>query len=367
MKKILYIALAEFENPADGVAKKIRGQIRGMEELGYEVYCASYGEDGVYLFAKDEKKMLAKKSKIPFRFLLMNAVKKHLQEVRYDICYIRFAYVDFPLKALLKLLRKEETTVYMEIASYPLETPKGTMNKLLYQLNGFMVKDIRKYIHKILYVGNYVDEIWKVKAEAIPNGCNVEEYALKSMGTDKQEVNLIVVATMLPHHGFERLLLGLGQYYKNGNAAKKMILHMVGEGPENTYYQQICKEEQIEPYVIFWGSKSGKALDELFDKADIAVASLGMYKGGFYQASLLKIKEYFARGIPFVYACEEIDMGKNLPYAYKVENDESVIEIEKIIEFYDNIKDKDFRKEMRKFVEEEYSWRGILGKHLDEV
>lgn len=367
MKKILYIALAEFENPADGVAKKIHGQMQGMEELGYEVCCASYGEDGVYLFSEGNKQLLAKKNKEPLRFLLMDAVKKHLLENQYDMCYIRFAYVDFHLKSLLKLLKKKETTVYLEIASYPLEAPGGMMNKALYFLNSFMVRDMEKYLHKILYVGNQVEKIWKVRAEAIPNGCSVGEYKLKALAGESQEINLIVVATMLPHHGFERLLLGLGEYYMSGTHERKIRLHMVGEGVENAYYQQICREKQIEDYVTFWGRKSGEELDRLFDISHIAVASLGMYKGGFKQASLLKVKEYLARGIPFIYACEEIDLDKELPYACKLKNDASVIEIEKIIAFYDNIKGKDFRSEMREYVREKYSWRGILGNHLDEI
>lgn len=241
------------------------------------------------------------------------------------------------------------------------------MNKALYFLNSFMVRDMEKYLHKILYVGNQVEKIWKVRAEAIPNGCSVGEYKLKALAGESQEINLIVVATMLPHHGFERLLLGLGEYYMSGTHERKIRLHMVGEGVENAYYQQICREKQIEDYVTFWGRKSGEELDRLFDISHIAVASLGMYKGGFKQASLLKVKEYLARGIPFIYACEEIDLDKELPYACKLKNDASVIEIEKIIAFYDNIKGKDFRSEMREYVREKYSWRGILGNHLDEI
>lgn len=369
MKKILYIALAEYENAADGVAKKIRGQIRGMEEAGNTVECIAYGQDGIYVFAGDGKQKLAENGRLPMRILLLRAVRERLKQVKYDVCYIRFFYVDFYLKSLLKDMKRRGITVFMEIASYPLETPAGTAGKLLDRMNRILTKDMEKYLSKILYVGNYEQKIWNVRAEAIPNGCNVHDYRLKEAASRRQdaaEINLIAVATMLPHHGFERLLRGMGQYYKK-EQQRSVLLHMVGEGIENESYRQICREEQIESYVTFWGSRSGKELDELFDKADIAVASLGMYKGGFYQASLLKVKEYLARGIPFIYACEEIDMEKDLPYTYKVENDSSVIDVEKIAEFYDSVKNVDYRAEMRDYVEKNYSWREILSRHMDEA
>lgn len=369
MKKLLYIALTNYEDPADGVSIKVHSQIKGLEELGYDVYCASYGEDGVYLYHKQGKELLEKKSKVPQRILFMSALLKHLKEQQYDVCYIRFPFIDWHLKQVIKKLKSDNTTLYIEVATYPIyqSTFKkdGLVATLLYKQHTFFSRDLKKYVDKVLYIGNTTDNIWGCDAELIPNGCNVEQFALKKqVNNGKDELVLIVVAAMYARHGFERLFDGMADYYRDGKPETVVKLYMVGEGPERENYQQFTKENGLEEYITFTGAKSGAELEELFDESDVAVAALGMYKEDIYQASTLKVKEYLSRGIPFVYACDEIGLSEALPYVLKVENQPGNLDVKKVVDFYQEVKGKDFRNEMREYAVDHYSWAQIYRKAI---
>lgn len=64
--------------------------------------------------------------------------------------------------------------------------------------------------------------------------------------------------------------------------------------------------------------------------------------------------EYCAREIPFVYAYNDLDFN-NFKYSLKIENDK-ISNIEKVIEFYDSIKNGNYIEEMRKYAEENLTW-----------
>lgn len=365
MKKLLFIALAEYENPADGVGLKIHSQINGMRELGYDVDCAAYGKDGVYVFGRQRKILLKKNAKMPRRILFLSAVLQHLTNQKYDLCYIRFPYIDWKMKKIMKYLKNYGTQIYMEIASYPVPIPtikkNGLAATMLYRSSNLLVRDLSRYVHRVFYVGTPANKIWGCDSVRIANGCDVNRYPLKQMTKNTDEIVLIAVAGMFQVHGFERLLEGMAQYYE-GEADKIIKLHLVGEGPQLNFYKKICVDNHISQHVCFHGALAGKALDELFDISDIAIGSLGMYKENFVLASTLKVKEYLSRGIPFVYACEEEDLESTLPFVWKVQNTDSVLNIGEIISFHDSLLLKDYRTEMREYAKEHFSWKTIFSK-----
>ena len=85
--------------------------------------------------------------------------------------------------------------------------------------------------------------------------------------------------------------------------------------------------------VIFHGFVSGKALDTLFDECHVAIGSIGLHRIGLNEASVLKHREYCARGIPFIIECSDFDFPNDFPYFYKVPADETPISIDDIFHF----------------------------------
>lgn len=369
MEKLLYIALTNFEDPAEGVAIKVHSQIKGLEECGYDVYCAAYGTEGIYLYNRQEKALLQNYGNVHRRVLLLSALLRHLKEQEYGICYIRFPYIDWWLKQIIKELKRHHATIYIEVSTYPIHCPSlredGIAAVLLYRQHKFFSRGLNKYVEKVLYIGNKTDRIFGCTAEAIPNGCDVERYKMMPpMDANREEIVLIAVAGMFAHHGYERLLGGMADYYRNGRPEKVVKVYMVGDGPMKENYQKAVIENGLIEHIHFTGVKSGEELDALFEHADIAVGPLGLYKENCYQASTLKVKEYLSRGIPFIYACEEIALSAELPYALKVENRPGNLDMGEVLKFWDKIRNEDFRINMRAYAQEHYAWVRIYQKAL---
>jgi hypothetical protein len=101
-------------------------------------------------------------------------------------------------------------------------------------------------------------------------------------------------------------------------------------------FKRIISDNHMEDYVILYGKKHGEELDDIFDKCDFGVGSLGRHRVGIDKIKTLKNREYAARGIPFIYSETDSDFD-NMPYVLKVPADESPIDINNIIIFYHHI------------------------------
>ena len=103
-------------------------------------------------------------------------------------------------------------------------------------------------------------------------------------------------------------------------------------------YKKIVVENGLQSNVFFYGRKTGKELDSIYDRCTLGIEVLGCHKNAVAFSSTLKSREYWAKGLPFITECEfppEVEeIGQ---YIMKVPYDESPIDIEKVIEFHDNL------------------------------
>lgn len=144
---------------------------------------------------------------------------------------------------------------------------------------------------------------------------------------------------MQRHHGYERIIEGLNDYYQRKNQKYVIRLLLVGNGPEKERYLELVKKYHLEKYVEFYTTISGKELDEIYDKSDIALASFGMYKLGFYgKLGALKTREYLSKGMPVITGCAIDVIKDDYPYAKLFSNDNKVVDMAEVIEFYEKIK-----------------------------
>lgn len=179
--------------------------------------------------------------------------------------------------------------------------------------------------------------IFNVKTIRTLNGIDVRKIAAVSGKKKSSDINLIAVASMTRSQGYERILYGLYHYNKNGGK-RKIILHFVGEGPELPKYKKIAKKCRLGDQVVFYGKKSGKELDEIYDGMDMGISSLGLYKVGINRISTLKLNEYLAKGLPIAAGCDSVAfIGKDSKYYIQFENNDNPIDMFKIVDFYDAV------------------------------
>jgi glycosyltransferase involved in cell wall biosynthesis len=132
------------------------------------------------------------------------------------------------------------------------------------------------------------------------------------------------------------MIKGLNNYY-NGRFEKKVYIHFVGYIDESNRYKKMVEQYHLSEYIIFHGALFGEALTDIFNESDIAISSLGFHRSGIYLSSALKSREYLARGIPIVSSTRIDILPSEFKYCLYIPEDESPIDIKKIIEFYQNI------------------------------
>ena len=208
----------------------------------------------------------------------------------------------------------------------------------------------------------------------ISNGVDLDVIPLHTTKPDTtHEVHLIAVAEVHTWHAFDRLIYGLGEYYrKYGNKPeRKVIFHIVGEvwpsemngSAQAPGFAPYIKEYGIKEFVKFHGKLFGDALNDVFDQCSFAIGSLGRHRSGITVIKTLKNREYASRGLPFIYSEQDSDFDHQ-PYVLKAPADESPIDIERILKFLDNMKMTP--QEIRQTVEH-LSWKKQMQIVLEEL
>jgi hypothetical protein len=188
----------------------------------------------------------------------------------------------------------------------------------------------------------------------IGNGFEVDLVSVREIPLcQDREYHLLCVANVSRWHGLDRLLRGLATY----DGMPKVILHIAGDGAELPHLQKLAGDLGITDRVVFHGFTTGKALDALFDRCHIAVGSLGIHRIGLKEASILKAREYCARGIPFIYGTADPDFPADFPYILHLPADESPINIDQVLAFAQEVcADPDHPQKMRRYAEEHLDW-----------
>ena len=124
----------------------------------------------------------------------------------------------------------------------------------------------------------------------------------------------------------------------------------------------------VENQVILHGYQSGEALNKIYSQCNIGVGPLAPHRIGGKEGTGIKTKEYFAIGLPYFYAGQELLVPDDYPYVLKMQSDESPININTVVAFYNKIKnDSSMQENMREFAKEHYSWEKIFTKALNVI
>jgi hypothetical protein len=355
----LYLSLINIEKATSfGVNKKINGQIKAMKRHGLNMYKIVVKNSGLYAFYEGKefflkKSFLSKKYDfIDKRIIYYKSILNFIKRYNIEAIYIRYQLSDPFFINFIKKCKNMGLKIFLEIPSYPYEKEIIGLTKYV---DRFFRRFLYKYVDKVITYSDH-KTIFGIPTIKISNGIDLEIIKVKEYNNDSDVINLVGVASISKWHGFDRIIEGLSIYYSNNTNIKEIFFHIVGEGHELDNLKKLTKKLNLEKYVIFHGFKSGKELDEIFDKCDIAIGSLGMHRMGLKSGSTLKIREYCARGIPFVIGYRDDDFSYDFKYKYTVVGDDSSINILEIINFYNSIKNDDYIKEMRKYAKEKISW-----------
>ncbi|WP_036916005.1 glycosyl transferase [Prevotella sp. P6B4] len=342
MKKVLFLIFHGFD-PNNGISKKISYQVDALAQCGMEVHLCYMDEKDIKRRIIDQeviadygKGFLSKIRKRTEFSSISNYVKEH----HIDLVYIRSNHnANLFTINMVKKMKADGAKVVMEIPTYPYDTEYEAqgISRQIFQDRIFR-NQLAKNLDAIVTFSDY-DKIFGQHTIKISNGIDFDSVKMKTTINDtSKELNLIGVAEIHEWHGFDRIVKGLAYYYSK---PQEYIVrfHVVGyffSTEIENEFKKIISDNHMEDYVILYGKKHGEELDQIFEKCDFGIGSLGRHRVGIDKIKTLKNREYAARGIPFVYSETDSDFDKK-PYVLKVPANETPIEINSIIDFYKSL------------------------------
>lgn len=339
MENILYITYVDYHEGAfPGVEAKIAGQIKTMAAAGYHVDRVNqYGTDAQLVNTQTGEAELFRASSR--RFSLVKAVKAAMARRTYAAAYIRFQFFSEDVRRITGMLKKSGTKVLMELPTFPYEGElhqqglKGEVKLLCDRLfRGTCAKNLLGFVTQA-----EDPAIYGVPCIQVLNGLDYAKYPLRQVRAPKAgEIHMLAVASMLPWHGYDRILQGMGNYYEQ-NGSVNFVFHLVGEGRELAKYRQIVADRHLEDRVVFHGMKGGEELRAIANGCDIAIGSLAAFRIGLKKMSTLKSREYCAWGFPTVNATPTDILDPKDPTCLFVPEDESPVDMTAVADFYDRV------------------------------
>lgn len=349
----IYFSYIDKETPS-GIDKKVLAQLSVFEKAGLNCKVVVFP----YIHSIYTKIV----GRIPFT----NVDPKWVYDDRFkeiDFLYFRRPfYKSFGLRKFLRKVKKSNPKVKVveEIPTFPYdhELTASPMNYPLWIKDKYNRKRMQEIVDRFAVIGEgYGRLLWGVPVIPLINGIVADKIAVKRDMHEDGCIRMVCVSSFEFWHGYDRVLEGLGRYYQTKHSYK-IYLYMVGDGAQRNIYNEIVKKYSIDDYVFFEGECTGEKLEQIYDMADIALECFGMYRKNMSISSSLKSREYLAKGLPVVAGCKnDIFQNNTFPYYLEMPNDDSIINIEEIVRFYnacypDEESHRNVIMTIRKFAEE---------------
>ena len=353
-----------------GISKKILAQKRGLENSGVNMHLGcmqisgnirSYVVDGRALFSLGRGILATIKY-----FSVFSPILDFVRENNISFVYIRYIHIATPFYIhFLKKLKRMGVLIFMEIPTYPYDIEHKNDNWRMMVVNRverLSRKYFKKYVDKIVTVQDY-DTIFGLSTIKISNCVDLKNVPFRTP-LSHSSINLLGVANMQEWHGYDRLIEGLGLYYKKGGK-EDVHLYLVGDNSNVIdCYRLLINKYDLKDIIHLEGIKVGKELNCYFDIADLAIGGLAAHRKGVYEGKALKCVEYAARGIPFIYSDINTDFD-NCSFIKRVSQDDTPIDVNELLAFIEE--QKTSPAEIRQFVADNLTWDIQMRKVLDEI
>lgn len=330
MNKVYYVSTTPSEINGTGIGYKIYKQIEIMKKNGFDVT--------ELCLKKEISKVKNMLSKLPF--VDYRADYSLLKQIEDDsIIYIRYFLMNYQLyRWIQKIKQRKNVRIIIELPTYPYDFEYRRYHPYIFKDRVWRNK-LKKYVDKILTFSDD-KEIYGIETVNISNGVDINKIKPRiPMKQIDNTINIIAVAKFSFWHGYDRMIQGLANYNKTSSNSQKIIFYIVGYGDDEVsgYYNRLIKENNLEDMVILTGKLYGSALDELYNKCELAVDSMGRHRSEVVYNSSLKGKEYLAKGLPIISGVKtELD-DTDVSFYMRVPADDTPVDIQKVIAFYQTV------------------------------
>lgn len=335
-----------------GVMKKINNTVKAAKNIGLQA------EHKAYLSADKFKS---------FKALLGDDA---------DIIFIRFSFfVQTLLFPIVLIKRAQGVKIVIDVPTpryIVLNEMRGNKNKnfrlkiFLNYIFGSWVLLPASLIIQYAEESNFFSFGLRKKMLKMGNGILIDD-SIKIVPQEKQEnkINLIAVASIAFWHGYDRLLKAMALAQQN-HPDIEINLTLVGDGELLPELKKLVDKLNLSAHVRFTGALYGQELEAAYEGANLGVASLGLSRIGLDEASVLKTREYIAKGLCVIATGKDPDFPEDSPYRFLVPNDES---IEPIVDVLEQLISAELPRpeEVRKYAESHLAFEGKLKLVLAEL
>ncbi len=380
--KLCYIFLsAGIES--DSVQKKVISQIRGLNDSGAECRGFFFTNDVDEVTVFDKNIILIPYPRTQKRLFniiyqkkgLHNFVKHYLKQ---NLNVDEYIYLRYPgvTHELYKLAKEFKNRIISEHQSKEIEEIKSLRNEHPISFN--VSKIISYFLYQFWPIYNEViwskpyskwllakvavtNEIAEYQAKncnkvwVIPNGIETSKYKIRVSPQLEGKLKIIFLkgtSGNAPWNGIDRLVKSIDNYPNNKSLELYICGHIIeGEVPNRDY-------------IIQTGYLNSEELDHLISNVHFGFSTLCLYRKQLNEAAVLKAREYFARGLPFVYGyidpdLENIESAKK--YCFKVSNDDTLVNFDEVIRFVNNVySDPFYVTKMRNIAIENLDWKAKM-------
>jgi glycosyltransferase involved in cell wall biosynthesis len=361
-------------NPDTGVKKKVISQSKALEKLGCSVETCHYEfnkQTDTYTLKAGEVVIETTKNNLPGKLKRRYSYKKlthHILTQGIEALYIRYTQSADPFfNHFLRKLKRNNIKILLEIPTYPYDEETNYCNfrtKLSIRIEKFFRKYLYNSVDRIITF-SLEREIFRIPTIIISNGIDLEQTTLiNNKSKPKESLVFTGVAEIKFWHGLDRIIESLKEYYKK-NQQKRITLNIVGPGDTITLHKlkSLVKNYSLTDYVLFHDSKSGEALDDIYNDTDIGLGSLARHRSDVHTLRTLKNREYAAKGLPMIFSEDDPDF-RDVNFVYRVKADESLINLEDVVAWHQTV--KGCSEQIRTF-SQQFSWDIQMKKVLNAI
>ena len=366
MKKLLYIT---GENIIEGkgyigIRKKIFGQLKCLERNEIKCYLVTRNICLNKLFEIETEVELENFSDVSRKEYYDNLISL-LNKYSIDIIYVRYFLIEEEFINFIKNVKENlHLKIFLDIPTFPYDkifasNKEGLMEDIYWRR---LLKDYVDWTFNY----NQLQSIYDIPSTNLINGVDLQTIRKKRI-TDSETIRMISVSALEKWHGIDRMIEGM-RNYKLGGGIRNVQFLIIGDGRQYNELSRMINEYDLSDEVKMVGAiDDERRLQEYFDNSDIAIGGLAPYRiGKTEKTGAIKYQEYCARGIPFVLPLKGRNFPDDAEFIHLVPNDNTPIQIENIIDFFDRLDMSGMCDDMRKYAEEHFAWDKILKTLIDK-
>lgn len=377
--KLIYIYSGAGIKP-NSIQNKILCQIKALNKVGVDCFGLFFTTEDIAFECQEYKFINIPKlnKKVIFRSLkqrelYQKSINEYFESNKpdFDYLYIRYPGSGRSLLKFSKMFKKRfifehVTKEIEEINLYKKENPlKLNISSILGNLEFRFFPILKERLY-----GSYIRRRAKF---AICNSTEIAEYEnrieggnyITTVGGDAVEVETIVAAvrpilnkelrmiflkgasTNADFNGLDRIFCGIREY--TGEYQLKLNIY----GKNTAYERELVTKLGIEKMVHIEDFIDHSMIEEIMKTIHLGLGAFGVHRKGMISTTTIKTREYFARGVPFIYGHSDPDFSNNLEakrYCLEFPANDSPIDFNQVFEWYKNLtQDSSYVLGMRSF------------------